>query len=288
MQSEVLSRAVSEQSLRELKESIYECEFQNNLDYDFSRVFIDAINEYIKIHGYGHNQSCGWSNEKLFSMLDEAGLYDKTTFIIPNNKFYWVCNDKREYENLNKAGWASNVAYALPTQEALKILTTYLKGKRALSIGSQLALWEHMLENNGCNIICTDIQMWPFTYKNVIEIDINIHDVFKQLTAKGIIRSTMDIDVLFLGWPEPDKGCQCCETKYCKMGYDWDTLRRFKGSTVVLIYDDDYEDNGNFMVCSSKCRTLLAKKYQLREKIQLPFNDSNEYHPRLEIYILDK
>jgi hypothetical protein len=270
------------------KNEKYQCAFEYNPYFDFNYVFINAIEKYIDIHGYGVNKSCGWSNKNIFDMLDEMNLYNKDTLLITDDKFYFTYHDNREYENLYKAGWASNISHTIPTEFALTSLTSYLKGKKTLSVGSGLSLWEHMLENNDCDIICTDIEIPPFTYKHIEKIPLEYSShIFRYLRAKQIIKSSNDIDILFLAWPEPNTKCDCCPGNYCKTGYDIDTLLDFKGSTVIIIADDDKNEHNLYSVCSLNCRDYLKQSYNLINVIQLPFTTSEKYFtykPEISIY----
>lgn len=273
----------------------YQSPFENNPYFDFQYTFINAIERYINIHGYGFNQSCGWSNKKIFTMLDEMNLYNKNTLFIADNKFYIAADDNCKYEDLYRGGWASNIGHIIPTEFAIDSLTNYLRGKKTLSIGSGLGLWEYMLENNNCNIICTDIEILPFTYKHIEKIPMDYsRNIFMYLINKQIIKSVNDIDVLFIGWPEPDTNCNCCpiidrKTAYCKKGYDIDTLIDFKGSMVILIADDEQNEHKSYYVCSSDCRKYLKQNYNLINVIPLPFSDHDEnnftYKPTISIYL---
>jgi hypothetical protein len=271
------------------KHKKYQCAFETNPYFDFKYTFINAIEKYINIHGYGVNKSCGWSNKQIFAMLDEMDLYNKDTLFITDNKFYFAIDDKHDYENLYRCGWATNCGHTIPTEFALDSLTSYLKGKKTLSVGSGLGLWEYMLENNGCDIICTDIEILPFTYKHIEEIPIGYStNIFKYLIDKQIINSSNDIDILFLGWPEPDTDCNCCPGNYCKTGYDMDTLLDFKGSMVILIADNNENEHNLYTVCSLNCRDYLKQNYNLINLIQLPFTDYEQnftYKPKISIYL---
>ena len=94
----------------------YKSSYATDPTYDYRYTFINAINEYVKLHGVGHNKQCQWSNDKVFKMLDEMELYDKESLIIPSNKFYFNRNaDKREYKDRYKGGWASQIGHTIPS-----------------------------------------------------------------------------------------------------------------------------------------------------------------------------
>jgi hypothetical protein len=255
--------------------------FDPKFDYRF--IFIDAIDKYIAKCGSRRNKPCGWSTDKIFRMIRRMDLYDEDTLEIPNNKFYWICPYDRKWTDEYKGGWSSMIGHTIPTINAINILTNYLKDKRTLSVGSGMGLWEYLLERNGCDIICVDINDTNvFTYTNIIKV--NGDNIIDELVSRKKITDPHDINVLFLGWPEPNVFCNCCKTEICANGYDAETLNCFKGDCVVFIHCD-YAEEGINHVGSVKCRQILEKDYERVEHIKLPYNMEDEVVPFADVYI---
>lgn len=314
--------------------------FWNNLEYDYRQIFLDAIMNFIKIKGEKYNQGCNWSNDKIFDMLDQMELFDQKTLAIPNNKFYTAANNynknyytviekdghyvltyddsvlkssenSSQLENLQKyksykyhlGGWCSQIGHVLPTKEIIAYLTPIMLGKTTISLGSGLGLWEHLLQNNGCKIICTDIEIYAFTYSKIIEVNCS-ETITIQLMRNNVIKSLNEIDILFMIWSEPDRNCNCCKyckcsnncgkkiskidpdySWYCEHGYDSDTLSQCMPPIVIVISDDSIDDYGMYTVCSKACRFILQENYILQNKLLLPFNKDDDCHPYLQIWI---
>jgi hypothetical protein len=219
-----------------------------------------------------------WKSDNIFKMIDIMNLYNKETLEIPDNRFCFV----------NCGGFAVDLAHTIPTIPAIDKLCKYLSNTTTLSVGSSGGLWEYLLQERGCKVICTDIEV-PFwrTYTKVIEID-GKKKLFDQIDASA------DIRILFLGWPEPDRSA---DEKYLDTGYDFRALEEFNNmhrdstkrsydsvqdNNVYVVFISDTSDDRH--VGSPKFKALLSTSYKMCETIRLPFNTKANYLPAVEIW----
>lgn len=191
-------------------------------------------------------------DSNIFDAINQLKIYDPLSLEIYEEKYY---HTEFGIEMTNDIRWWNHIfGHTIPTRDALHTLlnTVDLKHLTTLSVGSGKCLWEYLLQLNGCHIICTDVYMQAIVYTKVIIIYDDI-DIYTQLKKKRVIKSIKDIDVLFLGWPEPDDGISYKDDNdvyhyefniddngIChNSGYDERALKRFKGKYVVMIHDGE-------------------------------------------------
>jgi hypothetical protein len=225
---------------------------------------------------------------KILDEINNMEIYDPETLELYNDQAYCT---KYGIEITNHVWWWNHIfGHTLPTYNALNeifytIDTIFLKDSIILSIGSGKSLWEYLLKTNGCNIICTDIEIPNIIYMDVIKIDES--DIYNQLIRKKIIKSIEDIQILFLCWPQPDLdeyGMFYIDSDdvYNGSGYDERALEKFKGTYVMFILND--RDDG--IVGTLGAKRILARDYEKIKTIQLPYytKENNDYNPSINIW----
>jgi hypothetical protein len=144
--------------------------------------------------------------------------------------------------------YTSTVAWAIPSDEAIKSIQTFAGGDTILEIGAGLGYWAMLLKEQGVNNIPTDNKemCWKHsatpTYIPVIRK--------RHLKA---LSSYPEVPVLFLCWPP-----------YNTPMAD-EALNAFKGNKVIYIGEDEGGCNadGNFF-------NLLEEKWKLNKCVFIP------------------
>lgn len=222
----------------------------------------------------------------IFNLISKLKIFDPKTLEIFYNKFHTEpgngvkvrISDYALY-SFSLLWWVPFLSNAIPTCEALDTIVSELDltKKKTLSVGSGNGLWELLLSNRGCDVICTDTNYGgqPYLYVNEKVVRVSHSCVFNDLMKVQAIQNIKDIDVLFLGWPEPDD----CDRYTAKPnGYDERALLKFEGEYVILTCDEN-----NIAIVSTNAKTILAEKYEIIKKIKLPFC-KNIYNPVVLLY----
>ncbi|AYV83020.1 MAG: hypothetical protein Hyperionvirus3_166 [Hyperionvirus sp.] len=212
----------------------------------------NKIKSYIEEKGLQFNRRCNWTNQEIFSDIAKLKLYNTSNLEIQHIKLYVVDNDSED------GGFSSDIGHVIPTPKVIDELVTIIHGKKTVSIGCGVALFEYLLQNRGCAVKCVDINIPDFSYTTVCYPE----------------KKDSDADVLLLIWPEPDFDHE--QSKYSKSGYDERALLNFTGHTVIFIGREKDKKNH---IGSLNFKNILKTKFSLDHKIKLPFcKDGKEYY----------
>ncbi|AYV81473.1 MAG: hypothetical protein Harvfovirus36_4 [Harvfovirus sp.] len=213
--------------------------------------------------GFGPSR---WANphenltkEEIFTLIDSYELYDKSTLVIPSDKFY-LNNFKIHGKFVPPNLFAHTVPRAEVIQAVIEILN--LTKRKTLSIRSGAGLWEYLFYLQGCEFICIDDERPlrnPFTPALPFSARSNI---FKDFLANGYIMN-VSIDVLFFSW-------------YGAIYGDEKIVQEFKGNFIIII--SDHDGHRSF-------RVKLGKQVQYIAGFLLnTCHPAPHYSPSLKIY----
>lgn len=154
-------------------------------------------------------------------------------------------------ESKMRQKFVTDYSWAVPTQKAIQEIKNFTDGQTILEVGSGLGLWAKLLQDEGINIIPTNI---PISDKEkYFNVGKKPFTKIEYLSHLESIQSYPETAILMLSWPPCDD----------IMAYE--LLKRFKGSKLIFIGEGKYgctaEDN--FF-------DLLENTYVLYKTVEIP------------------
>ena len=120
--------------------------------------------------------------------------------------------DKKEWSDSEITVVRQLTSCVWPTREALDVARAFIEKDKVVSVGSDAAYWEFLLQHAGVRIIATDAGDLRLSYTVVEKLEADV----------AVEKYNNCCNVLFIGWPTID-------------GYDAKALQAFKGDKMILL-----------------------------------------------------
>lgn len=256
--------------------------------YRYNDIIESAVLTYRRKHGDYANRPCGWTATSIYKNLRRMKLLPEGVAVtttkpndIPLERFYWIHNSG---DHPYRGGFVRIVSHAIPTPDTIRMLSGLLRSRTTVSVGAGSALWEYLLQLDGCHVIPADVCVNRFTYTTVTQLPSEYDDVFEELIRAGTLQRSDKVDVLFLNWPEPYFDWEGDERVYRYEGYDSDALARFEGDFVVVTSDRGYDQADDPTVGSWSFWRMIEQDFHLHSHMNLPSCSAWDYHPFVKVY----
>ena len=144
--------------------------------------------------------------------------------------------------------YIGTIAWAIPSDEAIKSIQEFVGGDTILEIGAGLGYWAMLLRQKGVNIIPTDNKEMSWKHSAVP----TYIPIIKKRHLKAL-SCYHEASVLFLCWPPYDR----------PMAYE--SLNAFEGNKVIYIGEPKCGCNA-----TDAFFDLLEEQWQLSECVHIP------------------
>lgn len=165
----------------------------------------------------------------FFVVRQLVGLDEENIFSVAKIEFH------------KKFGWA------IPSEEALDAIESFVGCDTILSVASGKGFWEYLIQKKGMKIITTDIGSSGQYYSDK-ELQIESWLQPEQLSAERAVEKYKD-KVIFICWASPD--------------FNDDFIDNFEGNKIIVIGESD-------MGCTYNGDDVLKFGFILEKTIEIP------------------